>query len=387
MMGRLRSFPVAFYYAMLFGAVGVQLPFWPVWLADRGLSPAQIGLALALPYAGRTLFSPLMGWVADHLGQRQKPLLAVAAVTTLLWCGFGLVDGFEAILILSFVAAGLWSCLMPLGDVLALAAAAEYAFDYARARLWGSICFIALSLGSGWLLHDLPASWLLWLIVGMLALTTVAASRLPDLRPPLQERGAESFSSLLARPALRWFLLATALNQAAHTALYGFATLHWQQAGLDSTSIGFLWAEGVLSEIVLFLVAAPLTRNWKPESLLLIGLGGGVIRWTVLGLTTQVGWLVLFQVFHAATFGACHLGAMYFLQRNIPAGSTARAQGLYSALAAGLMPGLMLPITGKLFAAFDGGVFFLMALLSAAGALAAYRMGNVINLSFERMGK
>ena len=372
---------------MLFGAVGVQLPFWPVWLADRGLSPTQIGLALALPYAGRTLFSPLTGWVADHLGQRQKPLLAVAAVTTLLWCGFGLVDGFGSILVLSFVAAGLWSCLMPLGDVLALAAAAEYAFDYARARLWGSICFIALSLGAGRLLHDLPASGLLWLIVGMLALTTLAAARLPDLRPSPQEQGAESFKALLARPALRWFLLATALNQAAHTGLYGFATLHWQQAGLASTTIGFLWAEGVVAEIVLFLFAAPLMRQMRPETVLLIGLGGGVIRWTVLGLTTQVVWLVLFQLLHAATFGACHLGAMYFLQRNIPAGSTARAQGLYSAVAAGLMPGLMLPLTGKLFAAFDGGVFFLMTLLSAGGAWAAYRMGRVINSSLERMGK
>ena len=365
------AFHVALYYAMLFGAVGIQIPFWPVWLADHGLNSAEIGIALAMPYWGRAVFSPLMGWAVDHLGQRQRPLVGIALLTTLLWCSFAWAQSFTAILVIGFLAAGLWACMMPLGDIIALASAAHWAFDYARTRLWGSISFIVTSLAGGAVLTWLAPAMLVWLIAGILALTVIAAALLPDLRPPAHERHPLSFKTLLQNPAFGWFLAATALNQAGHTALYGFATLHWQQAGLSSTAIGMLWAEGTLAEIVLFLFAPAITRRVRPEMLVLLGMAGGVVRWTVLGLTSDLGWLVAFQTLHALTFGSAHLGAMYFLQKTIPNNSAARAQGLYSALAAGIMPGLMLPLTGRLYAQWDGGVFFAMTSIAVAATAAA----------------
>ena len=37
----------AVYYAAVFAVVGVNLPFWPVWLQWRGLAPAEIGLVIS----------------------------------------------------------------------------------------------------------------------------------------------------------------------------------------------------------------------------------------------------------------------------------------------------------------------------------------------------
>ena len=365
------TFTVALYYAMLFGAVGIQLPFWPIWLADRGLNPAQIGMALATPYLGRALFSPLMGGWVDHLGQRKRPLILIAILTTLLWTSFALAHSFTAILIIGFFAAGLWACMMPLGDVIALAASTHWAFNYAHARLWGSLSFIATTMGAGLMLGWINPPVLVWVIAAGLGLTALSAALLPDLRPAPHEHGTGTFKELLAQPAFRWFLTTTALNQAGHTALYGFATLHWQQAGLSSTAIGVLWSEGTLAEVVLFLFAGPLTRIIRPEILLLIGMVGGIIRWTALALTNDFQWLILFQLLHAATFGAAHLGAMYFLQKAIPSGSAARAQGLYSALASGIMPGLMLPLTGWIYQNYDGSVFLLMTATAMAASAAS----------------
>lgn len=371
-MSRTRSaVSVSLFYAALFGAVGVQLPFWPIWLADRGLDAAQIGIALATPYLGRAIFSPLMGWVVDHLGQRQRPLLIIALLTTLLWTCFALVHSFGMILILGFFASGLWACMMPLGDIVALSAAAHWAFNYAHARLWGSISFIVATMGAGIVLAWIQPPTLVWLIAGVLALTALSAALLPDLRPPAHERGSGTFKELLSLPAFRWFLLCTALNQASHTALYGFGTLHWQQAGISSTAIGMLWSTATIAEIVLFLFAGPVSRAVRPEILLLVGIAGGIVRWTALGLTTNFYWLLLFQALHALTFGSAHLGAMYFLQKAIPARSAARAQGLYSSLAAGIMPGLMLPLTGWIYEHYDGAVFFLMTLTTLAASAAA----------------
>ena len=172
-------------------------------------------------------------------------------------------------------------------------------------------------------------------------------------------------------PAFRWFLATAALNQAGHTVLYGFATLHWQKAGLSSQAIGLLWGEGVVAEIVLFAFAGPILRTFRPETLLLTAMLGGVVRWSALAVTSDFHWLVVFQIFHAATFCAAHLGAMYFMQRAIPAAMAARAQGLYSSIASGIVPGLMVPVSGWAYQRFDGGAFWLMTATAILGAMAA----------------
>jgi len=371
-MTRFRSaFYVSLYYALLFTAVGIHLPFWPIWLADRGLNAAEIGIALATPYFGRALFSPMAGWVVDHLGERKRPLVTIAIIATLLWTSFAVAHSFTSILIIGFFAAGFWSSLMPLGDIIALATAAHWAFDYGRIRLWGSISFIVASMGAGILLTWIEPSMLVWLIAGALGVTALSATLLPDIRPEGHLKGQGTFGTLLKMPAFRWFLLTTAMNQAGHTVLYGFATLHWQQAGLSSQAIGLLWGEGVVAEIILFAFAGPIIQRVRPETLLQIAMLGGIIRWTALAFTSNFYWLIVFQILHAATFCAAHLGAMYFMQKAIPTSLSARAQGLYSSIASGVIPGLMVPIAGWAYERYDGRAFLLMTATAIIGAMAA----------------
>jgi len=368
------AFRVSFYYAMLFAAVGIHIPFWPVWLKDRGLDSAEIGIALAAPYFGRALFSPLTGWAADHLGERKRPLVVIAVLATLSWSAFSLAGSFDSILVIGFFASGLWACLMPMGDIIALDAASRWAFHYSHARLWGSLSFIAASLGAGAIMGMIHPSALVWLIAGALGATAVAAMSMPDLRPQRGHGETGDFSALLKMPAFRWFLAATSLNQAGHTALYGFATLHWQNAGISSQTIGLLWGEGTLAEIVLFIFAARAAQRVKPATLLLVAMGAGAVRWIGLSMTADLSWLFLLQLLHAATFGCAHLGAMYFLQRSIPPYSTARAQGLYSAMAAGIAPGLMAPVAGWVFSRSESLSYLVMAALAGAAFFCALKM-------------
>jgi len=45
---RLISPRIAFFYAAIFLVIGVQLPFWPVWLAARSLGAVEIGALMAI---------------------------------------------------------------------------------------------------------------------------------------------------------------------------------------------------------------------------------------------------------------------------------------------------------------------------------------------------
>jgi len=154
---------------------------------------------------------------------------------------------------------------------------------------------------------------------------------------------------------------------ASHAVYYAFSALHWRAAGLTSAAVGWLWAEGVIAEVVLFAVAGAVVA--RVGALRLMALAGvcGIVRWIVLGATTDLTALIAVQALHAGTFGAAHLGAMHFLARNAPAGLAASAQALYSAVSGGFAIGLAMLASGWLYTELGGRAFFPMAAMSAAG--------------------
>ncbi|HTH17009.1 MAG TPA: MFS transporter, partial [Magnetospirillum sp.] len=189
MSPRAAALRLAAYYSALFMAVGIQLPFWPLWMKDRGLSPAEIGLVLAASYLIKSIVNPLIGHVVDRRGDRRRPMTWLALGATLTWMGFSLTDGFWPILLLTMVGVGLWSGIMPVGEALAMMTTQRLNLDYGRVRLWGSAAFIATAIGGGHLLTVLPTSVLVWLLTAALGLTTIACAALPDTRVPTTETG------------------------------------------------------------------------------------------------------------------------------------------------------------------------------------------------------
>lgn len=359
------------YYGALFMAVGVQLPFWPLWLKDHGLGPAEIGLILAATYLVKSVVNPLVGHLVDKSGERRRPMVWLAIGATIAWTGFSLVDGFWPILILTIVALGFFSGIMPVGEALALMTTQRMGLDYGRVRLWGSASFIVIAVLGGKLLVGHSTDILVWLITATLALTAITCAALPDIRVPTAAHGrGQPLWPLATSLPFLLLLAAGSLNSAAHTVYYAFSTIHWKSAGISDDTIGLLWSEGVVAEIVLFALSARIARKVGAPGLLLLGGLAGVVRWSMLGLTTDLPLLAAAQMLHAATFGCTHLGAMYAL-RAVPPGLSARAQGLYAAVAAGVVPGLMSPITGHLYDGLGGHAFLVMAALSGLMALAA----------------
>lgn len=362
------------YYSALFMAVGVQLPFWPLWLKHHGLDPSQIGLVLASTYLVKSLVNPLVGHLVDRRGERRRPMLWLAVGATVTWLGFAVIDGFWPILLLTMLSVGLWSGIMPVGEALALITTQRHGVDYGRVRLWGSLAFIVTASLCGRLLLGHSPDVLVWLVAAALAATALSCAALPDTRVPVTERGAAPpLKPLVTSAAFLLFLAATSLNAASHTVYYAFSTIHWKAAGISDDTIGLLWSEGVIAEIVLFALSGRAVRRFGATGLLLLAAAGGVLRWAVLGTTTEVPALAVVQVLHAATFGCSHLGAMHLL-RGVPAGLAARAQGIYAAVALGVVPGLMSPVTGHLYEALHGHAFLVMAGLSGLMTLAAWRL-------------
>ncbi len=355
---------IAVYYSCMFGMVGIFQPFFPLWLAEHGLTAAQIGLLLSLTSATRATVNPVVARFADTREHRKQLvwMLCLGGIATASM--MVPAHGFWPVLLLTLLHMTVQAPVNPLGENLILLNLQARGLDYGRLRAWGSAAFIATSVAGGWWLEGRSADWVMYLFIASLSAIFLAALALPAVRAAPAQRERPPIRSLLSNRFFLLFLACAALNMASHAVLTGFASLHWRAAGHSEGLIGLLWAVGVVSEIILFAWAKPILARIGIPGMLILGAAAGVIRWTGTGAGTELWLLVPCQVLHGITFGATHLGGMTLIQRHIAPGMSASAQALYSSLGMGAAMGLTMAASGWLYATLAGQAFWVMACLS-----------------------
>lgn len=362
------------FYAASFLVTGIQLPFWPVWLASRGLTAREIGVLLAAAIWVKVLATPAIGALADQTGGRSVLMGALAAAAIAAYAGLLSAGSFWLLILLNLVALTAQSALMPLGDTITLGAVRSEGLDYGRIRLWGSVSFIVASIASGAALASSSGEQVLPLVLGASVLVLLACLCIPSVRPV--EGAARIAEWVVAGDPRFWiFVLTASALQASHQVYYGFGTLYWRSLDFSDTTIGWLWAEEVLAEVLLFWWGGRLLARLGPIGLMVLGGIAGILRWSLAGALTWLPFIAALQLLHAFTFGASHLGAMHFLSRAVPPSAAASAQSVYAALSSGIGSGLVMVIAGSLYSAFGGGAYSFMAALSAAALVGALALG------------
>lgn len=363
---------ISLFLAALFVVPGVHLPFWSVWLESRGLSAPEISIVISAGIWVRLFAGPMAAHLVDRSGRRRQAIITLTWSSFVLFTAFWWVEGFWAIFLLSILHASIWSPITPFSENVVVLAAARYNLQYGRLRLWGSLSFLVTAYLAGLWLKGRDGDWIFALLLAGMMLMSLASHLLPDLRLPLDRpklAGAPALRLLRSKLFLA-FLGANACLQSSHAMLYTFGTLQWRNAGLTDAQIGFLWAEGVLAEVILFAVGQRVALKAGGVGLLLLASIGGIIRWSLTDLTGDFGLLVVLNALHAMTFGCAHLGAMRLMSEGIDPQASASAQTLYTAANASVLASVTLVI-GPIFPFADGLTYLVMLPLSLAGGACA----------------
>lgn len=352
------------FYALYFTIIAFYLPFFPAWLSDLGYTANEVAILIAAAVWGRLLMSPLLSWFADSYNKRRDYLFWAATVLFLL---IGLMvffnfyfSRFWLLFIFWAVAGGVMSALIPLIDSLANIASSRAKMDYGKARLWGSLAFILFSMTGYFFLKDQSSDYVLNYMLFGVALMMASILLLPDYRHQIStiaEDQTNPRNTKLTWPVLPIIqnktlfigILIASLLQGSHAALYGLASYHWAAIGLNKLEIGQLWAIGVLVEVMVFFFGGTLLKRLSLNSLFLIAIIGGIIRWSLIGLTNEFILLSLLQILHASTFAITHLTAINFIERYAPSNLISSAQGMYDSLGMGLFIGLAMIMAGSLY--------------------------------------
>jgi PPP family 3-phenylpropionic acid transporter len=316
--------------------------------------------------------------LADRVGNYRLVIVTLAWSALALVLALSVLSGFWPILAVGVAFLLCVGTMLPLIETVAVTGVRTAGLDYGRMRLWGSITFIVTNFAGGVLIEALGGGSGIWLIATSAAIAVCAAHLLPVPAPSVARQASApthwrmSFPvRLLNTPAFLLFLVAVGCVHGAHATFYTFGALHWQAQGLSAVWVGTLWAIGVIAEVIVFALSAPVVRRFGPAQLIAAGAGASVLRWTAMAFDPPLALLVPLQVLHALTYGAAHLGAILFITRAVPHKGMGSAQAFYAVMAAGLVLGIVGLASGALYARWGGEVYFLPAAVSLIGCAAA----------------
>jgi PPP family 3-phenylpropionic acid transporter len=358
---------LAVFYGTLFGLVGTHLPFFPVWLKAVGIDASWIGIIIAVPAVTRFTTLPFVTGLAERRQALRSAMIATAFLTAIGFSIVGLLHAAVAVFVAYVFTACVWTPMVPLTDGYALKGVARYGLNYGPLRLWGSAAFIAGALVCGLLVDVIAPQHLIWVIAAMAAIGAAAGLGLRPIETPgATPAGSAGAAGLLRKPGFLAIIIASALIQGSHAAYYAFASITWQASGFGGLTIAGLWVLGVIAEIVVFALSPRFTAS--PVLLVMIGASSAVVRWLVTAQEPPIAVLVVVQLMHGLTYGATLLGTMGLLVRNVPSHVAARAQG-YLAACSGIVASSASILSGVVYAQHGQGVYYVMALMGAAGAL------------------
>ncbi|EMI4408194.1 3-phenylpropionate MFS transporter [Serratia bockelmannii] len=355
---------LALSYFTYFFSYGIFLPFWGVWLKGEGIAPETIGILLGAGLVARFLGSLLIAPRVKDPSHLVSALRLLALLTLAFAVGFCFGNGWGWLML---VIAGFnlfFSPLVPLTDALAATWQKQIRMDYGRVRLWGSLAFVIGSALTGQLVavwgHNAILYSLIFSVLAMLLGMLLKPSVMPQGEARTHSDTERSLWALLKEGPVWRFLLCVTLLQGAHAGYYSFGSIYWQEVGYSASTIGYLWSLGVVAEVIIFASSNVLFRRWNARNLLLLSACCGVLRWSLMAYSTELGWLLLIQILHCGTFTVCHLAAMRFIAAR-QGQEVIRLQAVYSALAMGGGIAVMTVIAGFLFEHWQGGVFWVMA--------------------------
>lgn len=349
-------------YIALFAGIGLHLPFFPLWLAERGLDASERAVVLALPMFIRVVaLSFLIEWgLASGTPARAMLIYSVlAALLTALLPFQPTLLGLAAIAIISNL---IWMPVLPLLDAVAMREMRQGRADYGRARLWGSVAFVVMAMAGGTAIEIYGVALVIPLLVVILLILGLSALGLPREGVVKTSQGtAASIAAILdqSRPVWRLFA-AGALLQASHAVFYVQGSVHWKQLGYSETLIGGLWMIAILAEIVLFFRSKRLVARFDAKTLLMMASLAAFMRWTLMAFDPPGFTLVFLQCLHALTFAVTHIATTWMIAQMFSGALAARAQGLYVSLL-GAANGVTMLAAGPIYAQFAGASQMAMA--------------------------
>jgi len=386
---RLRRF-----YALVWTVFSAFLPFFVLWLRDRGLPPSEIGVVLSVSALAGVVAAPLWSNVADRRTGTVRTL-QVAFVTAGVAAGVLALTGsaFVAITGVAAALAVMQAPQTPLTDALAMSTLGpERLRDYGSFRLWASLGWGIGAIAFGALLQVAGLGWMLPVYaVGVLACAAFVGL-FPNVRPSSPDAPSTSpFGSLgdalTQVPRFPLFLLGVFVFGASTRASWDYVPLRIASGGGGPFLVGIAAGVSAFVEIPFMRSSGSLMERFGMRAVFMAGAGVYVLA--------SIGWAVVsaplgvtaIRIAIGIGFGLVYVTPVVMTGTLVPEHLRNTGQTLLTVSSWGLAPVLGSLVGGLVYQHLGPTQLFLGSAVGiAAGALVVWSATSELHRHAERSG-
>jgi PPP family 3-phenylpropionic acid transporter len=365
--------------------VAAFIPFFSLFLRERGLRPDRIGFVLATMSVSGLIASTVWGHAADvALGRlralRATAVLAAAMALTLNIGGSELVTILLAATALSVC----WAPIVPLSDTLALQhLGSDRRSTYGRIRLWMSIGFAVAALAFGGLFSWIGLGGMPWTFAVALLVFVgwTAIADLPSSSPLRErtERRTRAISDLFrSAPRLSLILLATLLITAGVNAIMAFVPLRIGGLGGTPLFVGLAMSLAAVVEVPVMAFSARVIRAIGLRGAFAVAALQYAAAFTALSALSSPILITLVVATDGIGFALLYVSVVIAVDSLVPPALRATGQGLRQTVTLGLAPIIGSAGGGLVYEGIGPGALFLAAagMVVAGGGIAWWALSS-----------
>lgn len=326
--------PLSSFYFFYFAVLGGFMPYWTLYLErELHFTPVLIGQLMAVVMATRIIAPNFWGYIADKTGKRLAMVRMGSFMLMFFWCGIFFVQDFYAVALVLLGYSFFQNAIISQFEAITLAYLGAQRERYGKIRLWGSLGFVAMVAGLGMVFEIISLQWLPIILAVCALLSWLASLSMPDIAAKKRSDKPTPLFSILRKPIVIGFLGANFLLQLSHAPYYTFYSIYLENNGYSRTVIGWLWALGVLAEVLVFTQMHRILPKLGEYRLIQFSLALAVVRWFVIGQAAHTPSLLwLMQLLHAATFATFHAAIVSLVHEYFGEDHQGQGQALYSML-------------------------------------------------------
>ena len=367
------------FYWFYFASLGVVVPFWSLYLQSLAFDAKEISELMAILMGTKIIAPYIWSWIADHTGHCMKIIRLGSVVSVIMFAGVFVSSNFWWLALVMLLFSFFWNATLPQFEANTMNFLGEDTHKYSVVRLWGSLGFVVAVIVIGSLLDNVGYQLVPISIFVLYIFITVFSYMVKDAKHETSMAQNASIFVALKEPHVIALLLICFLMQMSHGPYYTFYSIYLKEYAYSSTTLGWLWALGVIAEIVLFLFMHRLMPKHGPRFLLMMALLLTSVRWLIIGFFVEnLSMIILAQCLHAASFGLYHAVAIELFHRNFKGKLQGRGQAIYSAVSFGAGGAIGALISGAYWEVYSPQIIFSVAALVSFIAL-------LIALKFTRL--
>lgn len=363
---------------LYFGLLAIFIPFLPVYLADQGLRPAQIGFIIGTGGFVTLITQPLWGMISDKTRTIRKVLLLLIFFSSVI--GYFLYDSSSYLQLILF-AMLLYFFLMPidpLTESLNFTMAEKSGISYGSIRTYGALGYAVISLITGYVMSYFGANSLAFLFAGIGLISFIVSWMMPDAPVSGKPVTLSSLKHFFSNKETLLFLLLVFICAVPARMNDTFLGVYIRELGGSAKLVGLTWFLAAGSEIVVFALSFWWLRKGKEIIIISFAAAFFFIRYFVSAWITDPQLLAYLQVMQLLTFPIFYSAAIQYLYRIVPVEWRATGQTVLALLFFGVSGIIASYIGGAIYGAFGGKTLYLfissISFIGMVFALVLYRI-------------